>query len=315
MEKCIEGAKGLINKQVLDKRVSLFGISFSEYHKSYYWTNENIKGYLDKVNFEGKDSALSVLASGDHVFNLVEKGIANIDTFDTNKLTEYYALGFKKAMILKYSYEEFLQYMQIICNDNTSLEYLTELMLDLLPYMDKKYRVFWREIIEYNYKIQKEMGTNLNLFQMLCINLGVIDARICYNNYLASRENYEELKRRLMLVNITFRDANAYRLEVEFDSTYDFVLLSNILDYFDKYFGKGWSYDYLKLYEKRISSLVKPEGIIFLHYIFDYNSSDRNGQLITDSSISQRTLRGEKVIELPNDYDALGVGMILKRVK
>lgn len=315
MEKCIEGAKRLINKQVHDNRVSLFGISFSEYHKSYYWTNENIKGYLDKVDFEGKDNALSVLASGDHIFNLVEKGITNIDTFDTNKLTEYYALGFKNAMILKYSYEEFIQYMQIISSDNISLEYLTELLLSLLPYMDKKYRVFWREIIEYNYKIQKEMGTNLNLFQMLCINLGVIDARICYNNYLSSKENYEEFKNRLMLANITFKEANAYRLEAEFDSTYDFVLLSNILDYFDKYFGKGWSYDCLKLYEKRISSLVKPEGIIFLHYIFDYNSFDRNANLITDSSISQRTLKGEEVVLLPSDYDALDVGMILKRVK
>lgn len=101
MEKCVEGAKRLISKQVHDNRVSLFGISFSEYHKSYYWTNENIKGYLDKVDFEGKDNALAVLASGDHIFNLVEKGISNIDTFDTNKLTEYYALGFKKSNDIK----------------------------------------------------------------------------------------------------------------------------------------------------------------------------------------------------------------------
>lgn len=50
---------------------------------------------------------------------------------------------------------------------------------------------------------------------------------------------YEEFKNRLMLANITFKEANAYRLEAKFGSTYDFVLLSNILDYFDKYFGKG----------------------------------------------------------------------------
>lgn len=50
--------------------------------------------------------------------------------------------------------------------------------------------------------------------------------------------NYEEFKNRLMLANITFKEANSYRLEAKFDSTYDFVLLSNILDYFDKYFAK-----------------------------------------------------------------------------
>ena len=65
----------------------------TSYSKVYLWTNENIDAYLNIVDISSKENALSVLASGDQTFNLITKGIMNIDTFDTNKLTEYFALG------------------------------------------------------------------------------------------------------------------------------------------------------------------------------------------------------------------------------
>lgn len=75
--------------------------NYIKYHNAfsnrvYSYTNENIKSYLNNFDFNGKSSALSVLSSGDQVFNLIHNGITNIDTFDSNYLTEFYSLGIKK---------------------------------------------------------------------------------------------------------------------------------------------------------------------------------------------------------------------------
>ena len=70
----------------------------------YQWTNESVFNALDYAVAYNRTNALAVLASGDQVFSMLNFGINNIDTFDINCLTEYYALGFKRAMILSYFY-------------------------------------------------------------------------------------------------------------------------------------------------------------------------------------------------------------------
>lgn len=315
MEQCVLGAKKLIDKQVNENRVSLFGISFSEFHKSYFWTNENISGYLELASFEGKNDALSVLASGDHAFNLVQKGVTNIDTFDTNRLTAHYALGFKRAMILKYSYEEFIRLMAFIGSDMIMLEEITEIIKGLLPYMEADSRGFWQEVTDYNYKVQRTAGTSLNLMQMLCINVGGISIHINCNDYLASKENYEALRSRLASANITFKCANAKNLAREFKGKYDFVLLSNILDYFDRVWGKDWDYVRLNEFVKKLETITNPGGIIFLEYLFDYPHDEKNPILFADSSTTSRDLCGEEVVRIPDEYLNMDAGMVLKRVK
>jgi len=153
MEKCIEGAKRLIEHQIKNKQICNVGESFAEYQKVYAWTNEYIKGYLDLVSFTNKDSALAVMASGDHAFNLIEKGISNVDTFDTNRLTEFYALGLKRAMILKYDYKTFLEVTQRLYSDDITIAEISEIVFGLLPFMDRKHAIYWRNIIDFNMQI------------------------------------------------------------------------------------------------------------------------------------------------------------------
>ena len=94
--------------------------NYIKYHNAfsnrvYSYTNENIKSYLNNFDFNDKNSALSVLSSGDYVFNLIHNGITSIDAFDSNYLTEFYSLGIKKAMILKYDYKDFLhKYLDLL---------------------------------------------------------------------------------------------------------------------------------------------------------------------------------------------------------
>ena len=109
---CINETKNIVKKQIDEQKVTMFGIPFSEYQKVYASTNENIYGYMSKLDFNGKNNALSVMASGDHAFNAALYGIKEIDTFDTNKLTIYYSLGIKRSAILKYNYKDYLSFLK-----------------------------------------------------------------------------------------------------------------------------------------------------------------------------------------------------------
>ncbi|MBQ4584294.1 MAG: hypothetical protein IJA94_05360 [Bacilli bacterium] len=50
---------------------------------------------------------MCVLSRGDHAFNAICHGIDKVDTFDVNRLTEYYAIGFKKRAIECLNFEQF----------------------------------------------------------------------------------------------------------------------------------------------------------------------------------------------------------------
>ena len=102
----LEKVLSSIEKQVNNNRILLEGESFSKYQKIFMSTNENIKDSLNLIDFKNKIKALSVMASGDHPFNLITKSVFDIDTFDTNMLTEYYVLGIKRSMIIKYTYKK-----------------------------------------------------------------------------------------------------------------------------------------------------------------------------------------------------------------
>ncbi len=274
MTEIINGTKELLDKQYENGKAFCSGKPFSTYQKVYFSTNENIKDYINRSISEGKTSALSVMASGDHSFNLIEKGILNIDTFDSNALTEFYVLGLKRAMILRYSYKEYLITLNKLLDINTSLEELTSIISDLLPFMDLKYREYWRYIIVYNYTIQKRKNSNINLFNLLFINIVSGDKLVERNSYLKDEETYNRFKTNLVNANITFKNVNALDIPEEFKGKYDVMLLSNIFEYLQSYFGEKSGYynifKTMKEYIDGLSSIMIDEGKIFLMYIFHY---------------------------------------------
>lgn len=317
MEKCIEGAKSLIEHQIKNEQICNVGESFAEYQKVYAWTNEYIKGYLDLVSFTDKDSALSVMASGDHAFNLIEKGISIVDTFDTNRLTEYYALGLKRAMILKYDYNTFLNVTQKLYSDNITIEEISEIVLGLLPFMDSKYANYWRQIIDFNMQMQRNNHTKLNLFRMLNFANNFENMNEL-NNYLVNEEHYERLRNRMGTANINFKCANAMNLESEFNSQYDFILLSNILAYFSIRWKFDWDYEEFKKYEDSLKKILKPEGIIFLKYIMLHGITDKmvKTTVIGNHLVTSKDLTDEEIINLPPlPGNKAFSGMVLLRKK
>ena len=278
----IEKACKLLDKIIIDDNLEIY----SEYSQMHFWTNENINAYLNLVSFKNKDNALSVLSSGDHVFNLITKGILNIDTFDSNRLTEYYALGLKRAMIIKYNYHDFKMIMDKIYYGNISNEELYELIKGLYSYMEYNHKLFWESMISYDFNLRKNNNLEENII-MLFFMKNPFETTLG-NTYMLNEENYNILKNRLVNANISFKCANANNLASEFaKKKYGFIFLSNILDYFYTIYGYNWNYSVLKKYENSLEELCNENSIVFLHYAFGYlNALSEPIAMASDSLIN-----------------------------
>ena len=292
-------AKEMIENQVNQKKIMNIFEPFSKYSKGYLWTNENIKEYINKKYISEYNSALSVTASGDHLFNLILHNVLNIDTFDTNTLTEYNVLGLKKALIEKFKYNDFLTICELIANNMLTLEETTYLIKDLLPLMDKKYRKYWQNISEYNYQLQKNNDEYLDLFAMLFININEKNNFIRRNSYLMGNDNYDKFKENMMRANINFYCTNAINILDTFpNQKYDVILLSNILDYITI----NWNYEQLRKFEDELLFITNNNGKIFLAYLLNYYNKN-NKNIFRRADIKKEELINEIIIELKEkDY-------------
>lgn len=292
-------AKEMIKNQVNQKRITNVFEPFSKYSKGYLWTNENIKEYINKKYISEYNSALSVTASGDHLFNLILNNVLNIDTFDTNTLTEYNVLGLKKALIEKFKYNDFLTICELIANNMLTLEETTYLIKDLLPLMDKKYRKYWQKISEYNYQLQKNNDEYLDLFAMLFININEKNNFIRRNSYLMGKDNYDKFKENMMRANINFYCTNAINILDTFpNQKYDVILLSNILDYITI----NWNYEQLRKFEDELLFITNNNGKIFLAYLLNYYNKN-NKNIFRRADIKKEELINEIIIALKEkDY-------------
>lgn len=305
MNEDIKATQMMIERQVENGKIFSFGIPFSEYQKVYAETNENIKGYMSQLNFEGKTSTLSVMASGDHIFNAAFYGIKDIDTFDTNKLTEYYVLGIKRSAILAFDYSQFSLFISKIIDEKTSLEELTELIKLIIPYMDKKHSNYWEGIISFNYHLQHKVSNQLNLFQMLLINIQGKFQDTFKNAYLIDEESYNKLRIELSKVNITFKNCECLEIANNFDKQYDFIFLSNIADYFYKNLGNYWEYDKLQEIKNKFNKLLKEDGTLALAYLFRFynvKSNKFNNHPIQNSAFQINDITTEDIITFPYIY-------------
>ena len=116
-----------VNKLINGNRFGSKG--FSNYMPVYEYTTEDIGNSIG--NYTSKDRILTVLSSGDHIFDYLLRGAENIEAFDINVITNYY-YKLKRAIIEKLSYDEFLKESGRLLL--YGLEHLEELNLDYETY-------------------------------------------------------------------------------------------------------------------------------------------------------------------------------------
>ena len=264
VQHAIEGAKEILRSDsgLLTKH--------GEFGPVYSWTNESVYNAFDFADAYGRERALAVLASGDQVFSMLDYKINDIDTFDINCLTEYYALGFKRAMILKYSYYDFTSIMAKISLSSCKNEEIYEIIYGLFPYMEERHRLFWQAMIDYDIYLRKNNEIHNTLIS--CLTYGIRSVYYLSEDipYLMNEYNYNLVKSNLSKANITFKTVDAAEIDKHFTGPYDFIYLSNVLDFFTETFGKNWSYEQLRKYEERVKKLASNDASIVIKYALNY---------------------------------------------
>lgn len=300
MDEAFLATKCLIEEQVTKRNINISS-GFKDYGKVYVATNENINGYMSRLDFSHGERALAVLASGDFAFNTILNGILDVDTFDVNKLTEYFALGLKRSAILTFNYQEYISFMKKVLNPTISLNELSSMIAYLLPNMDIRYRSYWQKVLDCNYKAQKHSFKKFNLFYLLLINIQGFLNNFSKNSYLISEENYNILRANLSKANITFRQSGCLSLPDTFSEEYDFIFLSNIADYLYSSFGIDWGYPKLEEFKNKLKVLLRQNGAVALAYAICCSKNGRlSDRLIQNSSIKPQDLTTEELLLFPH---------------
>lgn len=213
-------------RQIRDRiKNGIISYDFEEYAAFYSFSNEYINKKYSQIDFTNYHTALTVLSSGDHAFNAIYKGIDVVDTFDINRLTEYYALGFKKRAIECLTFAQFCSLYRKRDQNQMDLED------EIIKNMDDEYKKFW-EAYKYELKcLGEEIPTVLYWTKEIMYPHGYD-----YNAYLNDEQTYKYLQKRLEVAKITFAQADITELPSKFGS-YDFIELSNILNYQHKIFS------------------------------------------------------------------------------
>ena len=259
----------------------------------YAFTNENIKAYLEGI--KGK-SALSVCSSGDQYFNLIGQNFLDIDLIDINPLAEYYALGIKQALILGFSYEEYLKIITLLFK-KPAKELEKEILEYLLKWMSPKYQIFWQEIFNYYFKLQEKYQREISLLQILTQDYYFdLDEIIFLNHYLEGKEKYERTKHNLLSVNSNFILGNI--LNYESSKKYDLILCSNILEYF---YHPNLDIKRLHQLYQPLLNMLNEQGIIYADYIYGlYQDRELRTFPIGGANITGRELLKEEIKLIPN---------------
>ena len=201
---------------------------YKEYSRPHQSTNEYLRGKYSQVDLSKCKNALTVLSSGDHVFNLLYHDVLNIDTFDCNRLTEYYALGFKLTAIKVLTFKQFEDLFADRDDYERSIE---KYVISKMPF---HYQLFWQRLLEKCQDIGFERPTVFDF----CRDVGYdrshhfdySEARTRYNTLNAYRnpEGFEKVKENLKKANITFKVSDIREIPQKFGAC-DFIELSNII--------------------------------------------------------------------------------------
>lgn len=223
-----------------------------DFRKTYFITNENLH-FFDGLDTNNINNALTVLGSGDQLFNLVYKGVNNIETFDKNKMALYFALGIKKTAIEVLNYQQFLSFFENINEpDNSSnLEYI-------ISSSETRYRKFWESIVA----VIKEY--DLSLF---CLCYGDIKK---LNAYCKDEQSFLTTKQNLKEAKINFKHLLVQEIPDNYDF-FDFIYLSNIMDYYSNELTKVLSPNDINSLKLALINSIKKNNLSSKGQIYLYN--------------------------------------------
>lgn len=219
-----------IDKDVENTCLIISHFPCSGYDNVYFHSNENLKVVFSEIDVLNKD-VLSVLASGDQAFHLLNKGAKHVDLFDKNKLTIYYY--YIRLWTLKY-----------LGNFYPNSDFTISFVAELLKFVNPSSK---EENDAYNYWTKIVNSFDNNMINKLF--------------YRGSYERLNEIKDINQLLTRIDEKFSFYNIDLrkdvsEIKNKYDVIYISNISEYvfhdeptFEKYMNN-------------IYNLLKPNGVV-----------------------------------------------------
>ena len=264
-----------MNKDVYSA-VKLINGVFSDMNHTpvYRFTNENLNGVNSNIDVNGK-KVLTVCSSGDQLFDFILNGASEIDTFDINVFTKYYT-DFKIASILSLSYEEFIK-LFFSKKGLKNVNY-NELYLRIRDYISNEESLyFWDNLLKY-------YGASEVFNSIFFINkCDSKDSIVRCNDYLKNVDNYNMLKYKLKdFCKFNYKCIDIFDENLDISGKYDFIYLSNILDYI--HINDREEYvNFVDNFVDKMKSFLNDDGELMLCYMFchldDYWCSVRDIKL------------------------------------
>ena len=252
-------------------------LNFNENTGAYLRTTENINGYYDRLYFKDK-KILSVVGSGDQIFEAILRGAKEIDGFDIshNAILLYYL---KEAAIKTLRYEDYLDFFFVEKKCFTREIYnviRTQLNEIALPFWDKVFNIENKNPLE----IIETMLVGKPVFYLATMAASVFLSEL--SSYL-SEENYYTLQSKInnAKIKISLRDIKNVEQVSDF---YDYIIFSNIFEYQD-------SEEFKELINKYREHLNE-NGLIVVGYAYDYIDLSYYSEFDKFDIPSRDTLKG-----------------------
>lgn len=257
----IEGAKTLF-----DYRTRAHG--FSKYSAIYACTNENASAYFNLFDWNNVDKVLLTTGSGDQALHAAYYGVENIHTFDINSLSKYY-LDYKIAAIKAFNYEEYLLFINSICDNSNHEEdyYFNTLKL----YLPQDSYEFWEKVFIYNFLMNKRYpADNKSLFFKISYSKFSLKDLKKHLTFLRSENDYNILKNNINNISFTFHNINLIDLP-KLDESFDKIFLSNIPDYLENIFKMYFLYNFKNFITEDINKMLSKDGDLMISYLYNIN--------------------------------------------
>lgn len=268
-----------------------------EYTRVFFGATEDIKSYIDAVNYAGGD-ALSVMASGDQFFNLAFKGARKVDLFEINRLA-YFVFHLRLAALLSFNYQDYLKFNYYFGNLQRELKEICNKLKDNMP---EDVYIYYRKLQEYTLKHGLLIG---NLYYA---PRGVMRD---INYYLRSEDNYNELKKKIREVEFRIFWGDIREVTLKLKRKYTLIILSNIADSLGTE-KEILTLDKFKGYLGSMEHLLKNSGSV-ISYFFQIERD----YIIDNANITREDLKNYDIhIVHPEDRNNyLGEGFLISRVR
>ena len=211
------------------------------YDKIYPWTNENMQLLFSNIDVKDKD-VLTVLASSDQLFTSRYLSAKKVDAFDINKLTIYYF--YLRTWVMKIFNEPYPSDKFLYLNDINIYILINGIKPESID--EEKAKRFWIDYLHNN-----KYKTNDELFQNI-----LIKEKCIFKNDLSKVSS-----NKLNFYNFDILEEDIYE-QID-NNKYDIVILSNILEYTNRF----------KHYHNIINNLnniLKDDGFVVCSHLINY---------------------------------------------